>query len=82
MIHCDIIDGGIKMIGQGPIRSTRYARSVADSPHPLSIGRGTFDKVRGFVGAIDELAIFTRVLGEDEIADLYQAGACGMRLAK
>jgi hypothetical protein len=69
------LDG--RLVARKPI-----ARPVVHSPWPLSIGRGTYDKLRGFVGAIDEVAIFARVLGEDEIAELYQAGASGMRLAK
>jgi hypothetical protein len=64
------------------VNRKELARPVVPSPWPLSIGRGTFAKDRGFVGAIDELAIFTRALDDDEIAEIYRAGSAGMRLAK
>jgi hypothetical protein len=48
----------------------------------LAIGRGNFDKKRGFVGCIDEVALYDRVLKDAEIAGLYRRGKAGEVLAK
>jgi len=51
------------------------------SPFGLAIGRGNYDRKRGFDGDIDEVGIWTRVLADAEIAGLTARGKAGRSLA-
>ncbi len=52
-------------------------QAIAPSPQPLLIGRRNAIDPRSFPmeGQIDEVAIWSRALGDDEIATLYAGGA-------
>lgn len=52
-----------------------YMVASAAGSAPLRIG--TRDKNSFFTGALDEVAIYPRVLNDDEIADNYRAGQAG-----
>lgn len=58
-----------------PVAAKAVKGKLANSPYPLVLGRGTFAKDRRFAGSLDEVMIFNRALGEDEIGQLAQLAA-------
>jgi hypothetical protein len=50
---------------------------IEHSPYPLNVGRGPYAKDRHFVGAIDELALWSRALTATEVKQLYDFSNAG-----
>jgi hypothetical protein len=51
--------------------------AIDPSPFPLNVGRGPYAKNRHFIGAIDELAVWSRALTAAEIQQLYDLSKAG-----
>ena len=50
------------------------AQSISKSEHPLTLGANPAAADREFHGKIDEVAILSRVLSEQEIREMYKVG--------
>jgi len=63
------------------VGSVKSGGRFSPSPHGLSIGRGNYDPLRGFLGVIDEVVLYSRALGKDEVSALFRLGKEGKPLA-
>jgi hypothetical protein len=63
------------------VASLALPAALEPSSQDLTIGRGNYDKKRGFAGSIDEVAVYDRVLSRGEIEALYRRGKAGEPLA-
>lgn len=56
------------------VQATDSRGGVVPSIFGLTVGRGNFDRKRGYDGAIDEVAIYDRALTPQEVQTLYRLG--------
>jgi hypothetical protein len=55
------------------VATDAFEGKIADSPFPLVIGRGTYDRARIFTGEIDEVTVFNRALSAQELREVVRA---------
>ena len=66
-----------QLIASTPMSGTNNPTGSLTNTAPLLIGRNTAFQSSGFVGQLDEVELFNRVLTAAEIAAIYDAGTAG-----
>ena len=64
------------------VASEASGGSRTPSPFAMAIGRSNYDRKRGFLGDIDEVAIWNRTLKSEDVKAIYRRGKQGRSLLR